>query len=164
MISEKMAKSLNRQMNRELYSAYFYLGMASYAASIDLKGFENWFIIQIREEQAHARKFYDYLNSQDARVILEGIEAPPQDFTSAIDLFERTLKHEKKVTQLIHNLVEMAQTDNDKETEKFLQWFIEEQKEEEESATGVLQRIKDATDKDVKSGLAVVDSELARRS
>jgi ferritin len=164
MISEKMAKGLNWQMDRELYSAYLYFGMAAYAASIGLKGFENWFIAQAGEEATHARKFYDYVNKQGARVILEPIERPPQDFSSAVDLFEKTLAHEKKVTQMIRDLVKMAQDENDKETEEFLQWFVKEQVEEEATPSRILQDVKDAVKKDEKTGLFSINNELAKRA
>lgn len=161
MISEKLVKSLTRQMNREIYSAYLYFGMASYAGSTGLKGFENWFIGQAKEELQHARKFYDYINSRGARVMLEDIETPPQDFSSGLDLFEKTLAHEKKVTGLIHDLVKMAKRENDKATEEFLQWFVKEQIEEEMTPSRILQKIKNATKE---TGLSVVDSELAKRT
>jgi len=163
VISEKMTKSLTRQMNRELYSAYLYLGMAAYAASIGLKGIENWFIVQAKEEEAHARRFYDYINNEGARVILENIEAPPQDFSSAIDLFEKTLAHEKKVTQMIYDLAKIAQEEKDKKTEEFLQWFVKEQREEEENPSKILKNIKATIDKDKKRNLSTVNSELAKR-
>ena len=137
--------------------------MASYAASIGLKGFESWFIAQAKEEEQHARKFYDYLIGRGTRVILEDIEKPPQDFSSAVDLFEKTLAHEKKVTQLIHDLVDMAQEENGKETEKFLQWFVKEQVEEEATPSRILQNIKGAVKKDKKMGLFTINSELAKR-
>jgi ferritin len=163
MISEKMVKGLTRQMNRELYSAYLYFGMASYAALIGLKGFEGWFIAQAKEEQEHARKFYDYINKQGARVILEDIETPPQDFSSGLDLFEKTLEHEKKVTQLIHNLVKQAQEENDKAAEEFLQWFVKEQIEEEATPSRIIQETRNAIGKDGKTGYSDVDAKLAKR-
>ena len=163
MISEKVVKALTRQMNRELYSAYLYFGMAAYAASIGLKGFENWFLGQVREEQYHARRFYDYICEQGARVILEDIETPPQDFSSAIDMFDRTLVHEKKVTRLIHYLVKLAQEEDDKETEQFLQWFVKEQVEEEATPYRILQNLKREVEKDEKAGPVTVDSKLAKR-
>ncbi len=163
MISDKLVKALTRQMNRELYSAYLYFGMASYAASVGLKGFESWFIAQAKEEEQHARKFYDYLIERGARVILEDIEKPPQDFSSGLNLFEKTLAHEKKVTQLIHDLVRMAQGENDKKTEEFLQWFVKEQVEEEATPSRILQNIKSAVEKDEKAGLFTINSELAKR-
>lgn len=162
MPSENMIGKLNWQVNRELYSAYFYLGMASYAASIGLKGVANWFNLQAKEEVAHAEKIYDYVNQQGVRVELKGIEEPPQDFSSAVDLFKRTLEHEKRVTKMIHGLVELSKGENDKDTEKFLQWFVKEQVEEEESASKVLNKVNAAGED--KAALSEVDNQLAKRS
>ncbi len=163
MISENMVKALTRQMNRELYSAYLYFGMASYAASIGLKGFEGWFLAQAKEEEEHALRFYDYIDTRGARVILEDIETPPQDFKSAVEIFEKTLAHEKAVTGLIHDLVKLAVKEGDKETEKFLQWFVNEQVEEEATPSRILKNLKAEVEKDEESGLAAVDSQLAKR-
>ena len=163
MISERLVKNLNRQMNRELYSAYFYLGMAAYAASIGLKGVEHWFIAQAKEEEAHAKRFYDYIIRSGGRVHLGAIEEPPQNFSSAIDLFEKTLAYEKKVTGLIHGLVAAAKDEDDKDTEGFLQWFVKEQVEEEATPNMILQDMRSALAKDGKEGLAVVDARLANR-
>ncbi len=161
MISKKIVDALNYQMNREIWSAYFYLGMASYADSIGYKGVANWFKAQWKEELFHADKFYNYVNQQGQRVMLEAIEEPPQDFSSIKDLFERTAKHEKNVTGLIHDLVELAGQENDKDTESFLQWFVKEQVEEEETPAGILSDI-NSKGKDEK-GLKEIDAELALR-
>ena len=161
MLKDKVLEKLNFQINRELYSAYFYLGMATYAASIGLKGFANWFDLQVKEEAMHAEKLYKYVNEQGSIVRLGAIEEPPQDFTSALDLCDRTLKHEKKVTGLIHDLVKLAKSQGDKATEDFLQWFIKEQVEEEMSASRILKLASSAGDD--KHKLAEADAKLAER-
>jgi len=163
MISEKMVKALTRQMNREFYSGYLYLGMATYAGSIGLRGFEVWFGAQTKEETQHAFKFYAYMSEAGARVALDDVEKPPQEFSSAVDLFEKTLAHEKKVTQMIHDLVEMAKAEKDKETEKFLQWFVKEQIEEEATPSAILQKLKRELEKRGEAGLKAVDSDLGKR-
>jgi ferritin len=161
MLSKKMADSLNVQINREMYSAYLYLGMASYASTIGLNGFANWFNIQVKEELTHAEKLYNYVIQQGSRVALDEIEKPPQDFTSPRDLFNRTLEHEKKVTGMIDDLVTLADEKNDNKTKKFLRWFVDEQVEEEEHASEVLGKVESAgEDKDT---LSKVDNELAKR-
>ncbi len=161
MISKKMLNSLNEQINKEIYSAYLYLSMAAYSTSNGLAGFSNWFTVQVQEELTHAKKFYDYVNQQGERVILEAIDKPPQDFSSPRDLFEKTLEHEKKVTKRINDFVSMARKENDHATETFLQWFITEQIEEVASPTEILQRLgligKDG------NGLLMIDSQLAAR-
>jgi len=157
MISQKMQKALNEQLNKEIYSAYFYLGMSAYAAREKLPGFANWFYAQWKEELFHAKKFLDYIIAQKGNLMLKAIDQPPQDFSSAKDLFDKTLNHEKKVTGLIHDLVALAKKENDKNTEKFLKWFVKEQVEEEATPAGILAKIGT-------SGKPLeVDRELAKR-
>ena len=163
MISKKMTERLNRQINREIYSAYLYAGMASKSASLGLKGFENWFLVQIKEELSHAKRMYDYVNESGDRVMLQDIEAPPQEYSSPIDLFEKTLEHEKRVTRMINDLVTLAKQEKDKTTEGFLQWYVEEQEEEEEHAGGVLEKIKKAVEDNGDKGVSIINEYLARR-
>jgi ferritin len=156
-----MVNSLNIHINKEIYSAYLYLGMASYAASIGLSGVANWFNIQVKEELSHAEKFYNYVIQKGARVALDEIEKPPQKFTSAVDLYEKTLEHEQMVTKRINDLVDQARKEKDYATDAFLQWFVTEQVEEEANAGEILQKFKligaDG------NGLLVIDSQLAAR-
>ena len=161
MLSEKMVMKLNYQINRELYSAYLYLSMASYADAEGLNGFANWFKIQAKEEEFHAEKMYNYVNQQGRRVVLEAIEQPQTDFTSMVDLFEQTLKHEKVVTSLINGLVKLAREENDYATESFLQWYVTEQVEEEANPAEMIQKLK-YIGKDGR-GLLMLDKELAAR-
>ncbi|MFH1753194.1 MAG: ferritin [Candidatus Omnitrophota bacterium] len=161
MLSKKMIDSLNDQINKEIYSAYLYLGMASYASSIGLNGVANWFNIQVKEELSHADKFYNYVAQQGARVALDEIEKPPQSFKSAQDLFDKTLEHEKMVTKRINDLVDCARKEKDHATGAFLQWFVTEQVEEEANASEILQKLK-LIGKDG-NGLLVIDSQLAAR-
>ena len=156
-----MIKAINEQINKELYSAYLYLGMSSYASSIGLNGIANWMTIQAQEEVSHAQKFYGYVNSQGGRVLLKTIDEPPQQYKTAIELFEKTLEHEKLVTSLINNLVVIARGEKDYASEIMLQWFITEQIEEEENASGILQQLKLVGEKG--NGLYMIDKELGRR-
>ncbi|HPN73229.1 MAG TPA: ferritin, partial [Candidatus Omnitrophota bacterium] len=137
MISDKMVKGITRQINREIYSGYFYLAMASFAQDAGLSGVANWFNVQLQEELSHAKKFYDYLQQRNVRVKLDAIEAPPQEFSSVTDLFKQTLEHEKKVTAMITDLVNMAIEEKDRATEIMLQWFVTEQVEEEANASDI---------------------------
>ena len=161
MLSKKMVDSINGQINREIYSAYLYLGMASYAVSEGLNGVANWFNVQVQEELSHAQKMYDYINQQGGRVLLGDIETPPQNFTSAKNLFEVTLEHEKKVTALINALADVARSEKDHATEIFLQWFVTEQVEEESNASDILQKFKLMGDEG--NTLFMMDTELAQR-
>jgi len=161
MLSKKMIESLNEQINKELYSAYLYMSMASYASSIGLNGFANWFLVQVKEELSHAEKFYAYVIKQAGRVIAKAIDEPPSDFSSALDLFKKTLEHEQKVTKRIHNLVSHARKEEDHSTDAFLQWFVTEQVEEESNASELLQKL-NLIGKDV-NGLLTIDNQLATR-
>lgn len=161
MVSKKMQDALNGQMNAELYSAYLYLAMAAYYEDSDLPGFANWMRVQAQEEMTHAMKFYDYLVQRGARVVLDAIEKPPFEWDSPLDVSENVLAHEKKVTGLINDLVNLAMEEKDHATNNFLQYFVAEQVEEEESVGSVLQKVKLASDSS--SGLLMVDSELAQR-
>ncbi|MFH1996981.1 MAG: ferritin [Candidatus Omnitrophota bacterium] len=161
MISKKMVESINEQINKELYSAYLYLSMASYAASVGLNGFANWLNVQVKEEMSHAEKFYNYVIQQNGRVALKAIEEPPQKFTSMADIFKKTLEHEQLVTGLINKLVDLAKKESDHATDTFLQWFVTEQVEEEANASEILQKL-DLIGKDG-NGILMIDSQLAAR-
>ncbi|MCB4792283.1 MAG: ferritin [Elusimicrobia bacterium] len=157
MIKERLQETISRQINRELYSGYLYLSMAQYFNSINLKGFSNWMKVQVGEEKSHAMKFYNYVYKRGGIVILGKIEAPPTKWKSPLDAFMHTLEHEQKVTKLIHDLVRLAKSEDDKEAVDFLDWYVKEQQEEEESAAKVIAKIKKAKD------LALLDKEMARR-
>ncbi len=117
---------------------------------------------QVQEELTHAMKFYDFINQRGGRVNLVQIEAPPTQWNSPLAVFEATLEHEQKVTGLINELVELALAEHDHATNIFLQWFVSEQVEEEESVTGVLEQLKLMGE--AKGGLFMIDRELAKRS
>ena len=161
MISEKMVAALNNQINAELYSAYLYLSMSSCASFKGLKGGAQWFFVQAQEEMMHAQRLYDYVNSVGAQVKLAAIDGPPTAFDSLKQMLEDTLAHEKKVTALINGLVDLAVEEKDHATEIFLQWFVTEQIEEEESANDILSQLKLAGDEG--SGLFMIDRELGAR-
>ena len=161
MIGKKTEEALNGQLNAELYSAYLYLSMAAYFESTDLPGFANWMKIQFQEEQFHALKFYDYIIERAAKVILKPIEAPPSVWNSPLAVFEATLKHEQKVTGLINDLVYLARQEKDNATEIFLQWFVNEQVEEENNVGTVLGQLKLV--KDSPQALYLMDKEMAQR-
>lgn len=161
MLSKKMQKALNGQINAELYSSYIYLSMSSYFQSINLPGFANWMRIQAQEELVHAIKFYDYVNERGGRVILHPVEGPPSKWASPPTVFEHVYQHEKKVTGLINDLVNLAMEERDHATNIFLQWFVTEQVEEEASANEVVQKLKLMGD--ASNGLFMLDRELAQR-
>ena len=161
MLPDKIQKALNDQLNAELYSAYMYLSMNAYFKSIGLDGFANWMSQQAHEETLHALKFYNFIHQRGGRVTLAQVDAPPTQWDSPLAVFEATLAHEQKVTGLINDLVELAQAGRDHATSIFLEWFVSEQVEEEESVGAVLDQLKLLGD--AKSGLFMLDRELAQR-
>ena len=161
MISDKMNKAFNEQINREMFSAYLYLSMSAYAESIDLPGFANWFRIQYQEEMFHAFKMYDYVIERDGDVQLLQIDKPEKDFGKPLNLFEEALIHERKVTGWINDLVALAIEEKDFASQNFLQWFVNEQVEEEATAKSIIQEIKMAGNEG--SALYMINRELGLR-
>ena len=161
MLSQKLHDAINAQINAELWSAYLYLSMSMDAESKGLKGVANWFYVQFREEQDHARIFMNYLNSRDAKVELVPIAEVPTEWPSVLAMFRQTLEHERKVTSLINNLAAIAAADNDYASSNKLVWFIDEQVEEEESAREMIDAFEAVEDN--KYGLYMLDKELAAR-
>jgi ferritin len=161
MLSKKMEKAINEQINAELYSAYLYLSMAAWSEGQGLEGFGNWFKVQAQEELTHAMRFYAYVFDSGGAVKMKAIEAPKTEWKTVLAAFEDTLKHEQKVTGLINGLVKLARSESDYATENTLQWFVAEQVEEESTADRIRQRLtmigKDG------QGLYMVDRELATR-
>ena len=161
MISKKMAKIINEQITKELYSGYLYLSMASYFEVENLPGIANWMRVQAQEETAHGMIFFNYLADHGERALFGAIDAPATDFKSVLAVFEMTLEHEKTVTASIYKLVDQSVTDHDYATQNFLQWFVKEQVEEEKNADtiiGKLKRIGKSED-----GIYMLDRELAAR-
>jgi len=142
MLTDRMEKAINDQINAELYSAYLYLAMAAWFQERDLPGFANWMRIQVQEEQFHAFKMFDHVLERGGSIELSAIDAPPADWKSPLDVFKTTLEHEQKVTGLINDLVYLARDERDNATEIFLQWFVNEQVEEEDSARAILERLR----------------------
>lgn len=161
MLSDKMEQALNKQLNAELYSAYLYLSMAAYFHASNLNGFANWMMVQNLEETAHAMKFFNFINERGGRIRLAAIDQPAGDWSSPLEVFTETLKHEEKVTGLINNLVDLAMTERDHASNAFLQWFITEQVEEEASANEIIQNLKLAGNDP--HSLLMLDRELATR-
>lgn len=162
MLSKKMTKAMNAQINAEMYSAYMYLGMSAYAAHEGYNGVAGWMGAQAKEEMGHAMKLYSFIQSRGSMVELAAIAKPPADYTSVKDLFEKTLKHEQHVTKLIHGLMDTAKAEKDHASEIFLQWFVSEQVEEEESVNDVLGKLQMAGKHP--GGLYIIDRELGARA
>jgi ferritin len=161
MISQKLVDDINTQIMHEFYSAYLYLSMSAYEEAGGMSGFAKWLSVQSTEEEGHALKFIGFQHDRGAAVVLKAIAQPPTEFGAPIALFETVLEHEKKVTGLIHRLYEQALADKDYPCQVFLQWYINEQVEEEKNASQILNELKMIGDS--ANGLFMVDKELGKR-
>lgn len=161
MLSQAMQTAINEQINKELYSAYLYLSMAAYCEDANLPGTAHWMRVQANEEMEHAMKFFGYVNERGGRVVLKAIDQPQVEFRGLLDVFERTLEHEQYVTSLIHDLYTLALEEKDYASQSFLQWFIDEQVEEEANATGIVETLKMIGDKG--HALVMLDRQLGSR-
>ncbi len=161
MLSKKMLDALNNHLNEEFYSSYLYLSMATYFEDKNLNGFASWFKMQAQEEWAHGMKIYDFINQTGGKVTLKAIKAPKVSWKSIRDVFKETLAHERYITGLINKLVGQAMQAKDYATNNFLQWFVNEQVEEEATVEEVLNKLEMIGD--VKSGLFMLDRELGFR-
>lgn len=161
MLSEKLQNKLNDQVNFEFFSAYLYLSMAAYAESIDLSGFANFFRVQAQEEQFHAMKFYDYIFQKEGVVELEAIAKPDMSFENMVDVFQKSYAHEKIVTSRIYKLADIATEEKEHSTISLLNWFIDEQVEEENTFNSLLKKVKRSENNP--AALYMMDDELATR-
>lgn len=141
MLNEKMNKALNEQIGMEGYASFLYLAISTWCDHEGLSGSAQFFRRQSEEENLHMLKIVDYISEVDGKVVISGIEQPPSDFTSIVNVFELTLEHERKVTRAINGLVDLAQDVNDHGTHNFLQWYVEEQREEENLIRTILDKI-----------------------
>jgi ferritin len=162
MLNPKIQAALNSQINAELYSSYLYLSMSAYFDSQNLAGMANWMRIQAQEELTHAMKFFDFVNERGGRVLLTQVEGPKTEWSSPLDVFEETLAHERKVTALINDLVDLSLGEKDHAANTFLQWFVTEQVEEEATAEAILEKLKLVGDDGV--AIFMLDGELGQRA
>jgi ferritin len=161
MLGKKMQDALNGQINAELYSSYLYLSMAAYFESVNLRGFAGWMRVQAQEEMGHAMKLYDFVVERLGRVTLNSIKAPQSEWDSPLAAFRGAYEHEKKVTGMIDELVNLSESEKDHASRGFLQWFVDEQVEEEASADEVVQKLEKI--KDHPQGLMMLDNILGQR-
>ena len=142
MLDAKIESALNEQINHELASAYLYLSMAAHFEAENLPGQAKWMRRQSAEEQVHAMKIFDYITDRDGRVRLQAVAQPPVEFRSTLDIWERALAHEQKVSGLIHALYGLATEAKDYPTQALMQWFVTEQVEEEKTARSILEQVR----------------------
>ena len=161
MMNTKIESAFNEQLNAELFSSYLYLSMAAYFESQNLKGMAGWMRMQAVEEHMHAMKFFDFINGCGGRVTLAKIKEPKTEWNSPLDVFEDTCKHERKVTGLINDLVDLSLREKDHAANAFLQWFITEQVEEEATAQEIGGKLKLIGDNP--AAVFMIDRELGQR-
>lgn len=162
MISEKLEKAFNDQINKEFYSEYLYLSMQAYFERLNLKGFVNWFNVQVQEEHAHALGMFNYLHERGGEVKLQSIDAPEFNWDSPLACFEQVLEHEEYVTSRINALMDVADEVKDRAALSFLDWYLKEQVEEEANVGGVLATLK--LIKGDANALLLLDKDLAART
>lgn len=162
MISSSMQDAINAQIHREFESAYIYLAMSAWFEHNDLPGFAHWMRQQASEERAHAMRLYTYLHERGGKVVLHAITQPPDEYGTTQDAVKNVLEHERMITKSIHDLYGLAQSEADYATQSHLQWFIDEQVEEEASAEGLLARV--GLVEKGHGSLLMLDRELAERT
>lgn len=162
MLSQSVQDAVNEQIKHELYSSYLYLAMSAYCQSINLPGSASWMKLQAQEELGHAMKFYEYIVDRGGRVALQGVDQPPAEFGSLQDIFQQALEHERMISGRIHDIYNLAVQEKDYPTQVMLQWFVEEQVEEEKSAEEVVNFLKMIGDNP--AGLFMMDGRLGARA
>ena len=161
MLNKSVLEALNEQIKNENFSSYKYLAMSAYCESINMRGFASWLRKQSGEELSHAMRLFDYVLDRGGKVTLHEIDKPAAKYKSLVEMFQQVLDHEMEVTGMINSLYELASSKNDHATAVELQWFIQEQVEEEKTASDVLESLKLAGDN--ASALLILDSQLAER-
>ena len=161
MISEQMQKALSEQLKHEFHSAYLYLAMSAYSSHIDFCGAAHWFKTQYEEEHMHALKIFNYLIDQGVHVTLETVPQPASEYSSILEVFQASLAHEQEMTRKLNELSDQALKEKDHATYNLLQWFVNEQVEEEASVSAIISKLKLV--KEDGYGLLMIDSELNGR-
>ncbi|MBP2642114.1 MAG: ftnA [Firmicutes bacterium] len=161
MLNKRMQDALNDQIKYEMYSANLYLAMSAYIENKGLKGTAKWLRVQYEEETFHALKLYDYVKNRNGQVELKSVDAPPAEFGSLLETFQKVLEHEQQVTARINTLYKVAIEENDFAAQIFLQWFVNEQVEEESNASEVISKLELIGDR--KADLLYLDTELGTR-
>ena len=161
MLNTSMAKAINNQIADEFNAGYLYLSMSAYCESIGFQGFAKWLRKQSAEEVEHAMKLIGYMNDQFSRVVLQQIYEPQKTFGSLTDMMEQALLHEQEISECIYKLCELAEAEEDYTTQNFLDWFIEEQLEEEKTVGDVVEQLRIYGE--TKSVLYEINKELGQR-
>ncbi len=161
MISKTMQDALNGQINVEQASAQLYLAMSAHCEGKSFRGFAHWLKVQAGEETKHALRLVEFLLHRQGKLELRTVPAPPTDFGGVIEVFERTLEHERGITKRINALFELARAEKDHASEVALQWYVTEQVEEESQVTQVVDHLHAVGDKG--GGIWYLDSRMGKR-
>jgi len=162
MLSHSVQQLLNEQVAKELYASNLYLAMAGHFAETNLMGMANWMRIQSEEERSHALRFFEFVIDRNGKAEVGAVAQPPAEFGAPVEVFAQALAHERKVTASIHALYAQALKDDDYATQVFLQWFINEQVEEEANASAMVERLSMAGDN--RAALLMLDTEMKGRT
>ena len=162
MLSQKMNDALNRQIAMESYASAYYLSMASWCDQKGYAGSANFFYRQAEEERAHMMKFFRYVNEMQGKAVVSSVDQPPASFDKFAELFEIALEHERKVTHSIYDISKLSREEGDYATEQLMQWFVDEQREEETQMINILDKLKLIGNDGV--GLYMLDKELAEKA
>lgn len=161
MLKEKVLNAINDQINAEFHSAYLYLSMAAWFEDKGLSGFANWMKVQYQEETSHAVKFFNYVIERNGKVVLSPIAAVETEFKDIVEVFEKTLVHEEMVTDRINKIMDIAISESDHATRSFLNWFIDEQVEEEANVNEILDTLRLINGQG--NGVFMLDREMKQR-
>ena len=160
-MKQQVLDGINAQIKNELYSGYLYLAMSAHFEAENLEGFAHWMRLQAQEELAHAMRLFDHVARMGGRVVLKAIDQPPSEFGSPLSIFQQALQHEREVTRQVYELYELAQREREHATELELQWFINEQVEEEDNASTAVDQLDLAGDN--RAALLMLDREFGER-
>lgn len=161
MLSQKLQDALNEQINKEFFSEYMYLSISAYLLSKDLDGFANYFKVQAEEEHFHAMKMFNFVHDAGGNVILKPLDGPQTSFNSVVQVFEMALDHEKFITKSINDLMDLAIQEKDHAVRSFLQWYVDEQVEEESTISRLITKLKMINGEG--HGMLMLDAELGQR-
>lgn len=161
MLTKKLQNALNEQINKEFFSEYLYLSMSAYLESIEMEGFANYFNVQAQEEHFHAMKMFNFVHDKGGRVILKSLAEPRSNYKSVLEVIEDALEHERQITKSINDLMDVAIKENDHSVKSFLEWYVDEQVEEEATMTKLIAKLKMIKGEGL--GLLTLDNELSSR-
>ncbi|MEO6694960.1 MAG: ferritin [Ignavibacteria bacterium] len=161
MLTKKLQDALNEQINKEFFAEYLYLSMSAYLESIEMEGFANYFNVQAQEEHFHAMKMFNFVHDKGGRVILKSLKEPKSEFSSVMNVIEESLEHEKFVTKSINELMDTAIKENDHSVKSFMEWYVDEQVEEEATISKLLAKLRLINGEGF--GLLTIDAQMGTR-